>query len=373
MAGCTIDETADAQGLVPILLSTTVLDDGDLDATRAGVDVQSTQLANGGTVYATFSNCPEQVTKTNATYTSNGDGSLTIDAAANQPYFTFNGTSTTVKAYHGKSSETSGLVQVTNATTSFTVATDQSTHDSDADGDPDDLCYQASDLMFATSNITKTGATATGTLSFNHQLSKIIVTMQTDGTFTDAPVVVTLNNTNTTVGISDGRVPSSPLASNPATISMGSATLTTTATSLAAIIVPQTISAGTTFMTFAVQDMGNITYTLPTGGMTFTAGSVYNYQLTFNVNMTLTVTATLHGPDTGDTTTWQYVPAHWQLISSDDVLDIYENGGGWEHNGSTTGSLQEGGDTSAWQFVPAHWQLISTGSSLSNYTGGGTW
>ena len=277
MAACADGSLVDDNhGEVPIVLTTVVHETG-ADVSRATANLQSTQLAAGENIYATFSGYSGSVTKANAIYTSNGNGTTTIADAANQPYFTISGTSTTVNAYHGKSGGASGT-QVTEATTSFSVALNQSS----------DAAYKASDLMHASTIITKIGPTACGVLQFTHKMSKIAV----NASSTDLQIqAVRIVGGNSTIALSnDGSctlgATSSPLSTS-SYITMYAGGSNSTA-SCAALIPPQTITGS--FME-VITNAGTITYSL--SSKTFVSGGSYTYALTVtsaSIGLTIDIT-----------------------------------------------------------------------------------
>lgn len=257
------EEQAVGQGLVPITLTASVADGPEATRTVGNV-VQESLFPNQTTFYAFFPSgaCIGDATSSCGTvFTNNGSGGT---HPSHQPFFNDDATQTTVSAYYPYSA---GGKQVTNATTSFSVETDQTT----------EANYKASDLLYATATVTKESPTAE--LNFTHQLSRIIVKMKTSGI--TANVSVTLNNTMTTTALNDGRPADSPSPRNSATITMGTVTATSADYSyLSAIIIPQTLAEGTTFLTFDVKDYGTFTYEIPAGGKQFSSGHSYTYDVT---------------------------------------------------------------------------------------------
>lgn len=273
------------EGRVALGLTATVVSQEDNTAsaaTRAGVDVQSTQLPNGATFRAEFSG--SDVTETTATYTADGTGGAT---ASPQPYFTLTGTSTTVSAYHGKSGGTGGT-QVTGATTSFTVASDQT----------GDAAYQASDLMYATATVQKSNPV--GALTFTHRMAKIIVNATLgDGISSISAVkiigglpTVALSGTDCTVGAASGTAFST---SNPLTVHSG--THSSGTLSCAALIPPQTVNAN--FLQI-VTDKGTVTYSL--SNKAFATAQSYTFNITINAAAIGTTVAITGWTGTGNVT-----------------------------------------------------------------------
>ena len=260
LAGCTADEPAVPQEeRVPVSLTVSQVE--MQGATRAGIDVQATQFDQAETFYAYF---PEHVTVGEATTashttftTTDTDGNT---SPATQPWLC--AAQATVHAYYPAT--------VTNATTAFTVAADQST----------DAGYKASDLMYATAELTKTGSTVTGDLAFDHRMAKITanVTAGTGiSTITDVriiggcrtidivtPLSCTLGATLTDANSTDSY------------INMYSGSAATASTS--ALIPPQTVSGG--FLQI-VTDKGAVTYSL--NSKTFAPAQNYTLNLTINL------------------------------------------------------------------------------------------
>ena len=269
LAGCTADEDAEqSRTLVPIELTAAVLDEGGaVGSTRAGATVQSTHFVSGEPIYVTFTNSPAQVTHASAVYRSAGASGRMLIGDNERPCFTPTGTTTSVQGYHGRSGGVEGD-QVTNSTTSFTVATDQST----------DAAYQASDLMYASAiSLTKSGDVTTGVLSFTHKMSKITLEI-TAGDGVSAITGVYIIGGDKTVALSGGNctlgATSDALSdASPITVWTGSAS----AVDCAALIPPQTIAAGTAFLK-VVTNAVTVTYTLPEA-QTFPEGNYYSYAI----------------------------------------------------------------------------------------------
>lgn len=157
MQGCAEDNQTDWQNRVPITLKT-IMVEGDITRSE-NVNIQSTQFDKGETFYAYF---PENVLVgsepevKSTTFTLQEDGSTWTPVI--QPYFADGANLTaTVHAYYPST--------VTEATTSFTVEKDQSQTSG----------YRNSDLMYATTTVTKSGTTSEGSLAFSHKMAKIIV------------------------------------------------------------------------------------------------------------------------------------------------------------------------------------------------------
>ena len=240
LAGCTADEEADTGGLVPISLTAEIEEVTD-GGTRAGTSLLNS-FSNGDQFGIALTNCVNAsgTTLTSTTY-SVGTG------FAAQPYITA-GSTATVKGYYPSSASSA---------TTFTVSDNQTS----------DANYKASDLMYASATATK--ASPSPTLTFSHKMAKIIVNV-TATSGVSSITSVTLNNISraVTFNSSTGEV-SSPTTSGSITMSNNGA----------ALIPPQTTSAGNNFLTI-VTNAGTAYYKL---GKTFSGGSVY----TLNINVGL--------------------------------------------------------------------------------------
>ena len=171
LSGCSADRYDEAvgEGLVPIHLTAVVTSQDNAAATRASNGIQSSQFDANETFYAYF---PAGVTVGNtstgssATYTADGSGGAT---PGTQPYLNPALSTATVHAYYGKSGNS--YTQVTNSSTSFAVQLDQTS----------DAGYKASDLLYASATVRKTSSTtATGLLSFEHKMAKLVVNATAD-------------------------------------------------------------------------------------------------------------------------------------------------------------------------------------------------
>jgi hypothetical protein len=160
--GCVADiqqEEPVLQRLVPINVMAAG-SDGAL--TRAGMEVQESQFQNGETFYVRFA-AGTAVDSTNTALsstlftTTNGNGTAAPAANSPQPFFESGAASTTLYAYYPQT--------VTETTTSFVVAADQTT----------DAAYKASDLMYAETTALKRGKAVTIPLQFEHRLAKVTI------------------------------------------------------------------------------------------------------------------------------------------------------------------------------------------------------
>ena len=264
LAGCKADVFDEHQGEVPITLSTMVQESS---VTRAATDVLGgTQFGSGETFYAYF---PSGVRINNVTsacgtaFTTNGSGGTT---PATQPYFNATVNSANVCAYYPY---TDGK-QVTNATQSFSVELDQTA----AAG------YKKSDLMYATASVTKNGASSSGSLTFSHKMSKIIVNV-TLGQGISSVISVRIVGGSKTIALSNNASTlgaTSDALSTSSYITMYSGT-NTSAVSCAGLIPPQTVTSS--FLQVVTAE-GTATYSVT--DKAFASGLSYTYNITINAS-----------------------------------------------------------------------------------------
>lgn len=277
LAGCTIevsDEIGDNGGLVPIYLTAEVADAGNGgSATRAGTDIQSTQLASGETFTVEFSS---NTTVASTTYQANGSGGTTCTGT--QPYFTLDGSSTTANGYYPSKPGTT-----------FSVSTSQNT----------DANYKASDLMYASVDITKSAGSGSGKLTFAHKMAKIIVNITRGGGISSISAVkivggyrtINVTNTNCTLGTTLTN------ANSSTNITVYSGNSTAATLSCAALIPPQTISGN--FLQI-VTDKGTVTYSL--SNKAFATAKSYTFNITINAAAIGTTVAITGWTGTGNVT-----------------------------------------------------------------------
>jgi len=281
-------------GPVPISLTTAVevQQEGNDDGSKAGTRttstaLQSTQFAEGEQIYVYFPTNVTVGTTTSAsstTYTTTDANGATTPAT--QPYMNSNIPTADIHAYYPSSHRQN--------TESFSVLADQTSNDN----------YKASDLMYATTSVTKTAAaTVTGALTFSHRMAKIIVTATADtgkgvsavtkvriiGGYRTATIATPLFCTMKTDGGYSNQL------SNAAD---GGITLYDNATgeasvSCAGLIPPQTIAEGTAFLEVTVKPAGDLTgtatYSLP-AAKTFASGNAYTCTLSINLSSIGTTT-----------------------------------------------------------------------------------
>ena len=267
VAACSsdLDETSVVESY-PVRLCT----DGLTGMTRAGQSVQLTQFVADQQVgiFLAEDNGGPVTSGTNVTtydqpltYVANGSGGL-----ANTQYWPQDGNGLHIfGVYPLSAATTAGAYNATGK--SFSVQTDQSA----------DANYMASDLMtgLPTEGNPVSRTTNAVPLTFTHLLTKIDVNLSTGDGFTsaelDAAVVsilgtkpsTTFNVQNATVGDASG---------DATTITAGTGTTTS------AIIVPQTLAAGSNFIQVTIGG-GNYIYKLP-AAITFESSTKYTYNLT---------------------------------------------------------------------------------------------
>lgn len=155
-AACTAEkEQTSGDALVPIILTTAVQGERGASTRTTDLTIQSAQLEAGQTFSVYFPG--GATTESQVTYEAVGDGTTAIADGSSQPYFTLAGTSTTAYAYYPSTVGTSS--------TEFSVEREQQNADD----------YRKSDLMFASTTLSKRGTSVSGLLSFRHLMSKIVV------------------------------------------------------------------------------------------------------------------------------------------------------------------------------------------------------
>lgn len=256
LGGCIedrMDQSSSGEGLVPIHLT---ISPTAASTRTATTDIQSAQLASGQTFYAYFTSA--NVVPQSSIFTADGAGGTT---PASQPYFKLSETSTDVRAYYPSS--------VTEGTTSFTVEADQSS----------DANYRASDLMFASANITKAYPTSTGALTFAHKMAKIKVTTTTR---VSSIKTIKLKGILPTVPFTASTGALGAATGSATDITMYSHSGQTSNIDCVALIPPQTMTSGTTLIeiTTALHSSTPLTYQLP-ANITFASGQQY----VFNVDL----------------------------------------------------------------------------------------
>ena len=270
---------------------------------------QESTRAAGASVFGSFATTDQVylyiTDATSSTSLKTGAVTLSSSSVSTGIYYPTNGHLVNIKGYYPSS--------VTNTSTSFAVQADQSS----------EANYKSSDLMYAHKEncARQSGAHA---LTFNHALSKIIVQVQSDGTITTEKAVVTLKNVKRSATLSAGVF--SAVSGSESTVTMGttSSNLSTTAQSLSAIIVPQTIAASTQFIEVKL-NTSNATYTyaIPSGGKTFASGNAYTYTLTLGLQG-VSVTTSISSWTSQSTTTLRNYGSNTAVVPTDpsEYVDI---------------------------------------------------
>lgn len=176
----------------------------------------------------------------------------------------------------------------------FTVSTDQS----------EDENYKASDLMFAEKKTVKERKTAP-TLTFKHQLSKVIVKLVkgsglNDDDLNGAEVKILNTKPACTIGsVGENGMTGFNTSGNAQEIKVGTWDSSTTSLGLAAIVVPQTIPEGTDLIQVTLRNNVIYTYKYTTKSgdnqfTEFTSGNQHTFTLTLSTSG-ITVNAEISG------------------------------------------------------------------------------
>ena len=227
------------------------------------LDYQSTQIVANQQVGITITGA--KADHKNVAWTAEADGALTNTGST-----LYYGTGTaTITAYHPHNSAWTGTSHT------FSVNTDQST----------DAGYLGSDLLWATASSGKTANAVL--LTFTHKLAKINVTLQsTDITdLSGATISICGTNIATNFNPSTGALPAA--TANVQEIKAG--VTTNEAKTASAIIVPQTVAAGTPFIKITLGE--KVFYHKLSAEKTFVSGKSYSYTLNVKEN-SVEITAT---------------------------------------------------------------------------------
>lgn len=245
---------------------------GEIRLTTASVDLRQTkaapddQIASGQQIGLFINENAASATISytqNLAYTANGTGGLT----ASTLYYPETGNGVKISGYHPHNS---GSVDVYD----FSVASNQSSN----------VDYYNSDLLYSA----EAGYTRQKTahmLTFDHLLSKITYTLVAGSGAPDlSGATVKIINT----------LPTVEFDRTTGTISAPKGTATTiTPNASGAIVVPQTIVAGTKLIEVALASGGTLYHIVPPGNVSFAPGQVYNYTITVNltgISLATTVT-----------------------------------------------------------------------------------
>lgn len=259
--------------------------------TRTTGIVPDTQIANGQEVGvfindATLESATYDIGN-NLKYTANGSGGLTLADNQDAPYYPATGGSVNIWACQPYNSDAS----MTGDGFEFTVKTDQN-NNSDKD-------YYDSDLLYSSKEEAYSRQKAAQSLSFKHQLSKVVCTLQsgTGGpTITGATVEIISAETKGTFKPADGSFATATTGGSTSNITMNSSI---TSGSYIAVIPPQTFAKGAKFLKVTLSEAnggGTFYYTLPNDNgdndLVLAAHNVYTYTITVNLTG-LTVTSSI--------------------------------------------------------------------------------
>lgn len=290
---CSQDELSTAKAETPDLGQEILLSTNFSTTRTVSQDIQTgTQIVSGvqvGVFVATNgSNTSFVENGTNKAYTADGNGGLTAVDTENKVYYPKTG-SVDIYAYAPYQS-TWNVTDVNDDDQDFTVQADQSSDDN----------YKASDLIWATPKTGQASTTDALALPFFHKLSKINVTVvnQRSGLSLKGATIYILNTKPTaSIYLGTGELKKE----NNVVVTSGDVTTITAATldageseptaTASAIIVPQTLAAGTKFVKIVTSATYNTTEgsttlyaKLGTGGKTFESGNVYKYTVTIKEN-----------------------------------------------------------------------------------------
>ena len=271
------DEGLQQEGRVPILLRASV-DDAAKGLTRAATakTTQDTELIDGQRVDA-------YIKVTGGNWLDNGTKPLQYRVDGNSGNLEPVSSSEPARYYPVDLPYKISIYAVHPSYTSddsFSVATDQTDEDNYA---VSDLCYSK------TADYGRQSGRQT--LTFKHVLSKIVVNLTTNRGAT-LPSTIKLQAKKTTTmtyptGSGDDCSVPAEATGDVATFTMG-LTSDGTTSSGAIVIPPQTVSAGTSFISFTVDGIGPMYYPLP-ASTTFESGKRYTYNIKVN-NTGITVT-----------------------------------------------------------------------------------
>lgn len=266
LSACTVERGTVGDGMVPIRLTASMVRSGTGGGTRAATDVQSGALQVGDRFVAYFSGSDVTVSRTAYTVVAHPvTPSILVGTPETQPYFYFEGTTTTAYAYRGTDAASGS--EVTDATTTFSVDADQT----------DDGKYKSSDLLYATTGeLVKNQTGVTGELTFSHVMSKLVVSVTASSQAGNIRAVriiggsrtVSLSQPTCTLGatVASGQLS----ASNAITLYTGSSSSVT----CAGVFPPQTVSGE--FLQVET-DAGTVAYTLYNAP--FASGQTYTVRL----------------------------------------------------------------------------------------------
>jgi hypothetical protein len=267
--------------------------------TRAAFTAANTQIPNGQTVsvYVDDAGSGTPQLYGNNELTADGSGNL---SGGTPMYFPDNGHGVNIYAFH-TGATLAGTFPASALT--HTVSSDQSTL----------AGYVSSDLLYAR----RTGVARTSSavaLTFYHLLSKLQVAIVAGDGLTDSDIKgLTVGGTKPGATFTPGKstVPADMTVSAAGTAAGITVQFDVSPNFTApvyneAVIVPQTVSAGTVFITVHL-DSGDLVYRLPSD-VTFEKGKIYEYRITARLTG-LTLTSTIEDwtpvgtPETGNAET----------------------------------------------------------------------
>ena len=169
--------------------------------------------------------------------------------------------------------------------------------------------YRQSDFLYATTSQYKVGAGTPANFTFYHQTAKIVVHVRNSGIVAGKTGLgMTVGNGNIYIdgkldGVADGVYIWNP-GDTQGTITpytLGQQPMSdghTSLVSFGALVIPQTISEGQALFTFTV-DGQTYYYKVPSGGITWSAGTEYTYNVTIIGEAEVVVNSVTQG-DWGD-------------------------------------------------------------------------
>ena len=210
----------DIAGESEIKLTSKLTDTAEITSRVNALDYQSTKIIEGQQVGITITGAKSE--HNNVAWTVASDGTLNNAT----PIYWAN-TPATITAYHPYNPDWIGTSHT------FSVCTDQST----------EANYRNSDLLWTSKSANK--ADGMVTLNFVHKLAKINITLSSNDVTDLSGAIISICGTNTSTNFN----PTTGKLSGASTIAEIKAGITTSsAYTASAIIVPQTIAAGTQFI-----------------------------------------------------------------------------------------------------------------------------
>lgn len=331
---------------------TSTLSNNKASTRVATTDPQASAIANGVGIgiYATLSGNGSLTNNTDAKYTSDGNGGLTLADGTSAMVCTDidDNTSLSFVAY----APTAGTWD--DGKTTFTIQADQSTNDG----------YLKSDLLKGTGSLAGAAiaANAQAALSFEHQLAQIKIVLQNADQATNdfSGAAVTITNTLPSVAFAASTGTLGDASGSATDINAGAGATTY------AIIVPQTITAGTQLVKVA---LNGHTLLATIGNSDFTFASGQSYVFTINVGdlgtVSSTRTVTLGNPTITTLGLWG-TPNDSNLGTVSIASKVYATFGTPDSNGSYNA------ETSTYTWSSGSSNLMNcfsfTHGELANYT-----